>query len=843
AIYGGHISGRRLRGVKVNPIFQENEGSRDACDTQSEGGVPVGEIQIEMYESLPRHRSVRHTLSAPVMVIGKTRSTGVLPKQSDTVKNDNNTKHKSETENSLKNKGSKKQKKQLSRQRRYEASSDDPDVIELADSSLPSSSNSSPSSSFYSSERSNKDTGWSRGNRPFSQRYYLSTLSERTVSADSTAADQSTQAVCEEEDSGMSSYGQSQTEHIYNNALYISETLGQPTVHSLDLMNNNEMSMPDQMLQHYNAESLRMSRLRAEVLRNENYVEEFSRNPNTLRPEDFIVCDTLSLRAVFSLSSSSSIDSDYKNLESKLANKIHCQCNGRPTLKCECGRAALQKLFREKRDGLQNGSMEDNLQTLDAGQLLKNQVNLNDASSPCLQPAKGSQKKLLALHALGHAEGKFVTFSDDTIFNEDNRVTYVKESITRSAFHLHLDDKEAGYDNNGFLTDDEKALKLKDKNSSNKLNSQGSIVLSVWLKKADCGFEYDPDIDYESDKTVDIGFMDVVCEYCQAKRWKCESPGLCCNGGKVLLTSSPELPDLLHGLVHGEHPQSEHFLNNIRKYNSAFQMTSFGATQVVEGHFMPSFKVQGQVYHLIGSLLPLPTEQHKFLQIYFVGDDEKEAQLRCANVSGLNTPLVHQLQTMLHDCNTYIKDFHYAIDSISEEDKDFHVVIHADKKPSNAHKGRYNKPAVREVSSLNAPAYLHAYLMGFHQETKTPEGTPSEEKRAAPVSIEAIGGITTDDPAFDTIGEATEEDFEYYRRRRRKKKSCGNSEDGSVEAWTKRTNRCRKIKISVVVVTVIIGIVVAIALAIHFGAPAAGNSSLTSEQTQEPGSSFSRILF
>ncbi|XP_013061498.2 uncharacterized protein LOC106050949 [Biomphalaria glabrata] len=628
ALYGGHISGRRLRGVKVNPIFQENEGSRDACDTQSEGGVPVGEIQIEMYESLPRHRSVRHTLSAPVVVIGQTRSTGVLPDHSDPVKNGNNTRHKSETENSLKNRGSRKQKKQLSRQRRYEASSDDPDVIELADSSLPSSSNSSPSSSFYSSERSNKDTGWSRGNRPFSQRYYLSTLSERTVSADSTAADQSTQAVCDEEDSGLSSYGQSQTEHIYNNnnnAFYISETLGQPTVHSLDLMNNNEMSMPDQMLQHYNAESLRMSRLRAEVLRNENYVEEFSRNPNTLRPEDFILCDTLSLRAVFSLSSSSSIDSDYKNLESKLANKIHCQCNGRPTLKCECGRAALQKLFREKRDGLQNGSMEDNLQTLDAGQLLKNQVNLNDASSPCLQPAKGSQKKLLALHALGHAEGKFVTFSDDTIFNEDNRVTYVKECITRSAFQLHLDDKEAGYDNNGFLTDDEKALQLKDKNSSNKLNSQGSIVLSV--------------------------------------------------------------------------------------------------------------------------------------------------------------------------------------------------------------------------SSLNAPAYLHAYLMGFHQETKTPEGTPSEEKRAAPVSIEAIGGITTDDPAFDTIGEATEEDFEYYRRRRRKKKSCGNSEDGSVEAWTKRTSRCRKIKISVIVVTVIIGIVVAIALAIHFGAPAAGNSSLTSEQTQEPGSSFSRILF
>ena len=220
---------------------------------------------------------------------------------------------------------------------------------------------------------------------------------------------------------------------------------------------------------------------------------------------------------------------------------------------------------------------------------------------------------------------------------------------------------------------------------------------NVWLKKADCGFAYDSNLQYESDKTVNIGSMNVECEYCQAIRWKCESPGLCCNGGKVSLTHLHELPDLLEGLLNGEHPQSEHFLNNIRKYNSAFQMTSFGANRIVEGNFMPSFKVQGQVYHLIGSLLPMPTKEHTFLQIYFVGDDEKETQMRCANVSGLNTPLVQKLQKMLHECNTYIQDFQSALDSMSETDTDFKVVINADKKPLNAHKGRFNKPTVREV--------------------------------------------------------------------------------------------------------------------------------------------------
>ncbi|KAH9500973.1 hypothetical protein Btru_069380 [Bulinus truncatus] len=66
-----------------------------------------------------------------------------------------------------------------------------------------------------------------------------------------------------------------------------------------------------------------------------------------------------------------------------------------------------------------------------------------------------------------------------------------------------------------------------------------------------------------------------------------------------------------------------------------------------------------------------------------------------------------------------------------------------------------------QVSSLNAPAFLHAYLMGFHQDTGVERNLAvCNEIRAAPVSIEAIGGITSDDPVFDVIGEASEEDFE-----------------------------------------------------------------------------------
>jgi len=46
-------------------------------------------------------------------------------------------------------------------------------------------------------------------------------------------------------------------------------------------------------------------------------------------------------------------------------------------------------------------------------------------------------------------------------------------------------------------------------------------------------------------------------------------------------------------------------------------MTSFGATEIGHGNFMPTFKVQGQVYHLAGSLLP-PVQKNKSFYRYIL---------------------------------------------------------------------------------------------------------------------------------------------------------------------------------------------------------------------------------
>lgn len=148
-----------------------------------------------------------------------------------------------------------------------------------------------------------------------------------------------------------------------------------------------------------------------------------------------------------------------------------------------------------------------------------------------------------------------------------------------------------------------------------------------WKTKSLSGFKYDTNTDYCNDKVVSIG-QSTECNWCHAKKWKDESPGLCCSNGKVQLPLIEKLPDLLHSLLMNNHPESRNFLVNIRKYNGCFQMTSFGAKEVKEGNFMPTFKIQGQVYHRIGSLLPSTGQEPSFLQIYFVGNDEKEAEIR-----------------------------------------------------------------------------------------------------------------------------------------------------------------------------------------------------------------------
>ena len=211
-------------------------------------------------------------------------------------------------------------------------------------------------------------------------------------------------------------------------------------------------------------------------------------------------------------------------------------------------------------------------------------------------------------------------------------------------------------------------------------------------------FHYDPQHDYAAEEVITIGSMSKVCNYCRAKKWDNEPPGVCCSNGKVQLATFQESPQPLKNLLTGSTSDSKHFLQHIQKYNLAFQMTSFGAKIVTQGGFMPTFKVQGQVYHRIGSLLPEENENCQFLQIYFMGNQENQAQRRCNVSEGTKLHIILSLQEMLHSRNSYVKTFKSVLEHIPLTE--YQIVSDADKRPSGEHARRFNAPECSEVALI-----------------------------------------------------------------------------------------------------------------------------------------------
>ena len=78
-----------------------------------------------------------------------------------------------------------------------------------------------------------------------------------------------------------------------------------------------------------------------------------------------------------------------------------------------------------------------------------------------------------------------------------------------------------------------------------------------------------------------IDSMDKECQHSHPFEYKSESSGICCASGKTCLPPLNPPPETLKTLLAGTTSQWKSFLRKIRKFNSCFQMTSFGATKIV----------------------------------------------------------------------------------------------------------------------------------------------------------------------------------------------------------------------------------------------------------------------
>ena len=199
----------------------------------------------------------------------------------------------------------------------------------------------------------------------------------------------------------------------------------------------------------------------------------------------------------------------------------------------------------------------------------------------------------------------------------------------------------------------------------------------------------------------ETSFGDMIqCQHCQAMEFRDESKGMCCSNGKVNPEPFPPLPQQLTVLFEGTTDQSVRFLQDIRKYNSAFQLTSLGCKEVRMNGRNPQFRTQGQVCHLIGPLEPADEMQVRFLQIYFM-DGDLQIQRKFSITDGLCNSILLDMQEALNQNHKYVKELKCAYEfASSRQIENFRIVINETARPLGTHERTHNAPTLNEGAIL-----------------------------------------------------------------------------------------------------------------------------------------------
>ncbi|KAL6552444.1 hypothetical protein OROHE_007808 [Orobanche hederae] len=173
-----------------------------------------------------------------------------------------------------------------------------------------------------------------------------------------------------------------------------------------------------------------------------------------------------------------------------------------------------------------------------------------------------------------------------------------------------------------------------------------------------------------------LGPPSYQCRSCHANMWyegrndkskRVVNPtfSFCCQEGKVRLSRFNEAPPPLNRLLDYNDPTTSRFRDQIRVYNIMFCFTSFGARidhSINTGRGLNTFRINGQNYHRIGSLLPKQGAQPRYAQLYFF-DTQNEVRNRMSAFidkeagEGVDENIVTSLIQMLDQSSSIAKAF------------------------------------------------------------------------------------------------------------------------------------------------------------------------------------------
>ncbi|XP_076934838.1 uncharacterized protein LOC143601270, partial [Bidens hawaiensis] len=217
---------------------------------------------------------------------------------------------------------------------------------------------------------------------------------------------------------------------------------------------------------------------------------------------------------------------------------------------------------------------------------------------------------------------------------------------------------------------------------------------------------------------LDHGDQNVMCGVCKALLWDLEtnkgktnngvtSYSLCCSTGDVQLPDIKPPPMSYMNLFLGHDSTSKYFLQNIRRYNYMFSFTSLGGkidNSINRGNAPYTFRLGGENYHSLGSLLPMPDAKPRFSQLY-IYDTENEISNRRdifretdSTDKLLDNQIICFLKDMLDSHNPLVKSYRIARDCFQQNPNlDLKLRIIGTRKGDAR---TYNLPTTSKVAAL-----------------------------------------------------------------------------------------------------------------------------------------------
>ena len=205
--------------------------------------------------------------------------------------------------------------------------------------------------------------------------------------------------------------------------------------------------------------------------------------------------------------------------------------------------------------------------------------------------------------------------------------------------------------------------------------------------------------------------MDWACQKCSALHWLGErvqktgstniNPlfGMCCGDGTVQLPPLPPPPNTLGCLFSASTEEAKQFRENIRQYNSALAFTSLGA-QIDHsvnrgGGGPPVFRIQGELHHRIGSLLPPDGQPPTYAQLYIL-DSHEARDHRMQRNGGLDPDLMYRLGGLISDHHCWARAFkraHEVFERSHADEVSLRLTVNR-----GQDRRRYNLPTSDEVA-------------------------------------------------------------------------------------------------------------------------------------------------